>query len=401
MMPPVDEADENNQTDVSADDGIDRKKLLQIKQRFLLLNQARYERTLHVLSERQQNFLVLLPLLFHVNHPMLPGYIGHHTPAGIHGYTPSKNDIRAAKILARSFTYKRDLADKNNAIDALYLMGSLGTIAHSEISDIDVWVCHKGNLSTGALAELQQKCLSLSRWATNVIHIETHFFLMNGQTFKEGQQIHLSGESSGSAQHFLLLDEFYRTAVWLAGKLPLWWFVPVQEEKNYSEYTKNLLDKRFLRSSDVIDFGGVPAIPTNEFIGAGVWQLYKGIESPYKSVLKLLLLEAYANAQFSEPLSLDLKQKIYHATPNADELDAYVLVYQRLEDYLLARNQITRLELVRRCFYFKAGRSLSRSSRNSTKSWQRLLLERFIKLWAWTPSQLTLLDNRAYWKSPH
>ncbi|MES2675438.1 MAG: class I adenylate cyclase [Pseudomonadota bacterium] len=386
-------------------EGIDRRQLTLVKQRFLELNQERYARTLAGFSDRQQQFLTLLPLLFHVSHPMLPGYGGHQTPAGIHGYVPSKNDIRTAKVLARSFTYQHDLIDKKNALDALFLMGSLGTIAHSEISDIDVWVCYKNETDSTALAALQNKCNSLSLWAADVIHIETHFFLMNSQEFCQGQQTGLTNEASGSAQHFLLLDEFYRTAVWLAGKLPLWWFVPAEQEHQYTDYTANLLGKRFLRSSDVIDFGGVPAIPRNEYIGAGVWQLYKGIDSPYKSVLKLLLLEAYANDEFNEPLALDLKRKIYAATTKikdqANDLDAYVLIYQRLEKYLQAKNQMARLELVRRCFYFKAGKSLSKTSRASAKSWQRLLLEEMVKAWGWQNSLLTMLDNRAYWKSPH
>jgi adenylate cyclase class 1 len=387
-------------------EGIDRKQLSKIKQHFTQLNQARYQRTLAALSDRQQQFLVLLPLLFHVNHPMLPGYISHLTPSGVQGYSPSKADIGVAKVVARSFNYQRDLVDKADAIEALFIMGSIGTIAHADNSDIDVWVCHSENLSKAALAELQEKCNSLTRWAASSIHIEAHFFLMEAQKFSQGQQTLLSSESSGSAQHFLLLDEFYRTAVWLAGRLPLWWFVPVSQEKNYAGYTKNLLDKRFLRASEYIDFGGVPEIPTNEFIGAGIWQLYKGIDSPYKSVLKLLLLEAYANDNFNEPLCLDLKRKIYSALDtlkpiDADELDAYVLVYQRLENYLVAHHQTTRLELVRRCFYFKSGKQLSRTSRNAAKAWQRLLLEKLTKDWGWEHHQLTMLDNRAYWKSPH
>jgi len=387
-------------------EGIDRKQLSRIKQHFNQLNQARYQRTLAVLSERQQQFLALLPLLFHVNHPMLPGYIGHNTPAGVQGYHPGKDDIRIAKAVARSFTYQRDLVDKNNAIEALFIMGSLGTIAHADNSDIDVWVCRSENLSKAALAELQEKCDALAYWALNTIHIETHFFLMEAQQFRQGQQTLLSSESSGTAQHFLLLDEFYRTAVWLAGRLPLWWFVPAEQEKNYPGYTKNLLDKRFLRASDYIDFGGVPEIPANEFNGAGIWQLYKGIDSPYKSVLKLLLLEAYTSDHFNEPLSLELKRKIYHSLGNTqpmdvDNLDAYVLVYYRLQEYLQAQNQLTRLELVRRCFYFKSGRQLSRTSRNTAKAWQRLLLEKMTREWGWAQHQLTMLDNRAYWKSPH
>ncbi|MET0357184.1 MAG: class I adenylate cyclase [Cellvibrio sp.] len=387
-------------------EGIDRKQLSKIKQHFIQLNQARYQRTLAALSERQQQFLALLPLLFHVNHPMLPGYISHVTPSGVQGFTPSKEDIRIAKTIARSFTYQRDLVDKTNVIEALFIMGSLGTIAHADNSDVDVWVCHTENLSKAGLLELQEKCSALSRWATNVIHIETHFFLMEAKKFRQGQQTLLTSESSGTAQHFLLLDEFYRTAVWLAGRLPLWWFVPVIQEKNYAGYTKNLLDKRFLRANDYIDFGGIPEIPTNEFVGAGIWQLYKGIDSPYKSVLKLLLLEAYANENFNEPLSLGLKRKIYWALDNgqlmdANELDAYVLVYQRLEEYLVAQNQPARLELVRRCFYFKSGKFLSRTSRNAAKAWQRVLLESMIKEWNWDNRELTILDNRAYWKSPH
>ena len=382
-------------------DSIDRKKLTKIKQDFSALNQARFARTLAVLSERQQQFLQLLPLLFHVNHPMLPGYISHHTPAGIPGYTPGKNEIRIAKSLARSFNFQRDLIDKTNAIDALFYMGSLGTIAQADNSDIDVWVCHTEGLTGPMLAELQQKCNQLSRWATDALHIETHFFLMSAEKFRMGQQTLLTSEASGSAQHFLLLDEFYRTSVWLAGKLPLWWFVAAEQENQYQEYTENLLGKRFLRAADYIDFGGVPAFPTNEFIGAGVWQLYKGIESPHKSVLKLLLLEAYANPNFCEPLSLNLKRKVYALTVDADQLDAYVLVYERLEQYLLAQQQQTRLELVRRCFYFKAGRQLSRTSRTATKSWQRLLLEQLVKSWGWTHHQITMLDNRAWWKAPH
>ncbi len=38
------------------------------------------------------------------------------------------------------------------------------------------------------------------------------------------------GEDCGSTQHILLLDEFYRTAVRLAGKRILWNMVPCDEE---------------------------------------------------------------------------------------------------------------------------------------------------------------------------
>ena len=65
------------------DDGIDRKVLTQLRGRFLKVNSGRLARTVQALSTRQQLVLKLLPLLFHVNHPLLPGYVSSRTPAGL------------------------------------------------------------------------------------------------------------------------------------------------------------------------------------------------------------------------------------------------------------------------------------------------------------------------------
>lgn len=390
------------------DEGLDRKQLVQLKQRFLQLNQQRFERACGSLSERQQQFILLLPLLFHVNHPMLPGYISGSTPAGIYGFKPDKEILRIARILARSFQYTRDFTEKTLGIEALFLMGSAGSIAQSDTSDLDIWVCHNPQLNSIQYRALERKCELISQWAAQHIHLETHFFLMTGDSFQHGKCFNLSSEASGSAQHYLLLDEFYRTALWIAGKVPLWWFVPASQEKNYAGYTQQLLGKRFIKAADVIDFGGLPEIPPNEFIGAGIWQLYKAIESPYKSVLKLLLLEVYAahvaneqSSNQSEPLALTLKRMLYERDPDVNSLDPYVMIFDRVNAYLLASAQESRMELVRRCLYFKANKPLSRGNTHAQKSWQRILLESLVKKWGWDSQQLQLLDNRAYWKSPH
>lgn len=398
------------------DEGVDRKQLTQLKQRFLDLNTQRYQRTCAALSERQQQFLQALPLLFHVNHPMLPGYVSHRTPAGVYQFSPSNDELRIARIIARSFQYNRDLTEKTRAIDALFVMGSVGTIAQSDSSDLDIWVCHGLEDDDPLLQELEKKCTLISEWAAQQVRLEVHFFLMRSSDFSNNRMQRLSSEASGSAQHFLLLDEFYRTALWLAGKIPLWWFVPASQEHDYDTYREKMLSKRFLREEDVIDFGSLPCIPANEFIGAGIWQLYKAIESPYKSVLKLLLLEVYASAYSAaeqesedeapvfcstEPLALSLKRAVYGETPDADALDPYVMVYRRIEQYLLEHEQLQRLELVRRCFYFKVNKALSRTGRTTQKSWQRKLLEQMVKEWNWSTHQLHMLDNRAYWKAPH
>ncbi|WP_347329934.1 class I adenylate cyclase [Marinimicrobium locisalis] len=383
------------------DAGLDRHQLKHLRQRFLKLNRERHRRMLAGLSERQQDLVALLPLMFHVNHPMLPGYVSHSTPSGVSGYTPEKDNIRRARVLARSFHHGRDPSARTADIEALFVMGSVGTIAQSEGSDLDVWVCHRPELERGGRDQLLRKCQQLSRWAEEHLRLELHFFLMEPGHFRTGQLGQLSAEGSGTAQRFLLLDEFYRTALWLGGKLPLWWFVPARCEADYAHHAHRLLHQRFLNAGEVIDFGGLPDIPTDEFVGAGIWHLYKGIESPHKSVLKLMLLEAYTRGPERRPLALTFKEAVYQQPPVPDELDPYLMIYRRLESYLKAADEDpSRLELARRCLYFKVDKPLTRPPRSGAKSWQRQLLERLVAEWGWSREELTRLDQRRQWKVP-
>ena len=70
------------------DQGIDRKVLATLRARFLHLNQARLQRAMEGLSTRQQQVLLLLPLLFHVNHPLLPGYVSAAPPQASRATSP-------------------------------------------------------------------------------------------------------------------------------------------------------------------------------------------------------------------------------------------------------------------------------------------------------------------------
>lgn len=379
------------------DDSLDRQNLATLSKRFMHVNEDRMLRLDMALNHNQSLFLKALPLLFHCNHPMLPGFVSHSTPSGVSDYKPSKADLSYGKALARSFCMTGGYHGED--IWGIYLMGSVGTLAQSQSSDFDIWLCHKPGLSKSALEELQQKCQRMSQWAESV-RLEVHFFLMDCDAFRDGQQLILDEESSGTAQRFLLLDEFYRTALYIAGRLPMWWFCASGREHDYQAHTKALLDRRFVRPNTTLDFGAISQIPDGEFIGAGIWQLYKAIGSPYKSVLKLLLMEAYVHDYPNmAPLSLDYKQMIYDASLNIDDLDPYVMVYRRIERYLIAEDDQNRLELVRRCLYFKVNKPLSKPPSQRGKSWQRKLLERLVDEWGWTEDYVHLLDQRHDWKT--
>ncbi|WP_455884205.1 class I adenylate cyclase [Pseudomonas spelaei] len=379
------------------DEGIDRKVLAQLRARFMALNEGRMARAIEGLTPRQQSVLTLLPLFFHVNHPLLPGYVSGSTPAGLSNFEPDAQALTEAQRLTRSFSYKPRPVNQPKPIHGLFLMGSLGTLAQADQSDMDVWVCHAPELGEGEQAELRKKCQLLEAWALSM-GAEAHFFLIEPTRFVLGERdTQLSSDDCGTTQHYLLLDEFYRTAIWLAGRTPIWWLVPVYEETRYAEFTHTLISKRFIRADETLDLGHLARIPPGEFIGAGLWQLFKGIESPYKSVLKLLLTEVYASEHPNvQCLSLRFKQAVFANQMDLDELDPYIVVYRRIEEYLNARNEPERLELVRRALYLKVNRKLTAGQR--TASWQRLLLERLAHEWGWDQRQLALLDSRSQWK---
>ncbi len=366
-----------------------------VERRFRSINEARLKRTRQTLRERQRAFLDLVPLLFEVNHPMLPGYSARDTPAGVPGYTPDRVALHLAKRIAKSFQYRKSV-QPHYPITAIYLMGSPGTVAYSEDSDFDIWLCHEPTLDEEQIELLQRKADGVEKWAES-LGLEVHFFLINPETFGQEQKV-VSSESSGTAQHDLLLEEFYRTGVLVAGRFPLWWLVPPQYEADYDAFTEALKAKRFKAVNDTIDFGGLAHVPAEEFFGAAIWQLSKGIDSPYKSALKLLLIEAYAaEYPYISLLSLDFKRLVFEGEEDLDCLDPYLMMLDKVEAYLKERKEHGRLELARRCFYFKVNHRLS-LEKGETGHWRRQLLNARIRAWGWSKGDLTLADARDGWK---
>ncbi|MDA9004055.1 class I adenylate cyclase [bacterium] len=383
--------------------GIDRDSLASIKDQFLAINDQRLKRAGSLLSERQAQLLRSLPSLLDCNHPMLPGYVSRNTPAGIQDFTPDEDTLGFIRTLAKSFRYT-SLQPERQDILGLFLMGSIGTIAHSENSDIDIWVCIEPSLTADQVAELKLKCEAIEQWAQDY-HLEIHFFLMDWQQHLNKQVTPMDEESAGSTQYYLLLDEFYRTAIALAGCLPIWLFVKDTDDKAYEVGKKTIQEKGFLAKTQLIDLGNVSRIPPQEFLTAAIWQLYKAIESPYKSILKLLLLEAYAAGGEQATLSSQFKHKLHDIARlkspiHLDALDPYLQAYYLIEHYLTARQQPERLELVRRCLYLKVNKRLSRPSTNPSKSWQRECLEELVRHWGWSDDIIIELDRRDEWKTP-
>ena len=378
------------------DEGIDRKALKRLTDRFLEVNRQRWLRARSALTYRQQVILDLLPLVFHLNHPGLPGYSDNDCPCGIDCYEPDEAALQAARRQARTFRYRQD-RKRQPALEALFLMGSPGSLGHSVTSDLDVWLCHQPGLDAVQVRALERKASGLAEWAGS-LGVELHVFVFSAEDWRAGRQsAEVAGENCGSAQHYLLLDEFYRTSVHLAGARPLWWLIPASDESRYREFADYLLQCRFIRAGDYVDFGPVPSVPPEEFLGAGVWQLYKGIETPWKSLLKLMLIECYARNREEPLLSARFKEAVFAGCTHPDELDPYLLLYRRLETWLTVSGAEERLDLVRQSLYLKAGLPLSRVS--DSGNWRSAMLAALVEEWSWPDGRCRWLDDRGQWRA--
>jgi adenylate cyclase class 1 len=376
---------------------LDHLDLHTIKRRFAAVNRERLLRVQESLRPRQRAFLELLPLLFHLNHPLLPGYESKKTPAGVSDYMPTTAGIATATRLFKGFDYRRR-ALRTYSISGIYLMGSSGTVAYSDNSDFDVWICHRPDLGEAAIEALNRKAAGITKWA-ETLDLEVHFFVMDVERFRNGEHDALSSDSVGGTQHNLLLEEFYRTGLLVTGRFPLWWLVPPEQEDNYQQYAHKLIHQRFVKEHEYLDFGGLNEIPPGEFFGAALWQLYKAVASPYKSVLKILLMEAYASEYpHADLLARRYKTAIYAGATNMDRLDPYVLMNNKVEEYLRSHDQHERLELARRCFYFKVNERMSLPDPVREPVRRREIMRELINEWGWTQPYLLMLDSRPTWK---
>lgn len=233
------------------------------------------------------------------------------------GYVPDPETL----ALARQYfpkDPKPPVADPSVAIASLSTIGSIGSVAQTKTSDADFWVCHDHAADPQALNGLRRKLDALSRWAEEAFELEVHFFLMSLDAVKNNQFGFSDKESSGTAQALMLKEEFYRTAVILAGRIPGWWLTtPGCSPKAYHAQLAAAASDPMGNPDRYMDAGYAARIPAGEFFGAALWQIVKGIDSPFKSVLKLGLLERYAQENNQGPLLCDqLKAAISDGHPS-------------------------------------------------------------------------------------
>ena len=381
--------------------------------RVLRYNKARIERALTLMPEKHRPLFHVLPFLVHVNHEALPGYVAPLTsdetvPFGINNYSfrPDVEQALQRCFPAQSHLFSdiKQIWPRQRAVDALVLMGSVGTIAQTDDSDFDFWVCIDGkSFSTTELTLLQQKLTAIEKWADNTFGIEVHFFLSEIDKVKQNDFGVAEGESAGSAQALFLKAEFYNTNIVVAGKAPFWWLTPEKTTEKQYQAIYNSLEKG--GSPDVdwfMDLGHLERLDASELFGAAIWQLGKAMDSPFKSVLKMAKLEVYlANISHGQPLCNLLKKHVHRgaeAPGHVADIDPYALMFDELIAHYKANGQAEDIAVLQQCLYLKCGCTLSHPLvEGEQANFKRKIMASYAKQWGWSRKLLAHLDNQQDW----
>ncbi len=368
--------------------------------KFLSQNRLSILTAFDIFKPGQADLFQIIPFLIHEN-IRFPGMeaVKNNTPCGICDYIPGieiqavlKKYISKDKIIARH--------RHNHAVEGLFTIGSTGSIAQTADSDIDWWVCINEEHFTSREIELFRKKLDiLENMAGEQFHTKVTFFLVDILKTKNNIFGDSSIESSGSAQARLLKEEFYRTMIYIAGKIPLWSVLPTAISINYyNSIVKTISDLTNL--ARYIDLGDIHAISTSEYLGASIWQMFKWLKSPFKSVIKMALLEKYIYEYGKESLLCN-KYKDEWMNSGAHlklaQNDSYYILLKNLLNYYETAEDKQSAGILLTCFFLKLGISKDSQIDNSVFGLKRILLEKCMNQWGWEKKQIFEIGSFKTW----
>lgn len=371
---------------------------------FRVYQMAKTRQCLQALNESQKTAFILSPYLLHAKGPAAINEGLPECSLGCHGY---RFDESLREIGQKYFKTKieKPPIPPRPSIEFIALMGSVGSIAYTDKSDFDYWVCVREDLKQEERKALLARFRRIEKWIERELKVEVHFFLTDANNLKNFDFGTSDAESCGTALGRLLMEEFYRGSLIVCGKVPVWWVVePGTHDGDYQQKARLVCENASLLDHDLIDIGNLADIPREEFFGGGLWQLNKGIGSPFKSAIKMALLMAYAGqSEGGDILANRLKAMVQQSPDKMESLDPYQLMIDRVLDFYRSQGDIDSMQLLRRCFFLKISPRVS-SWMNSNKEPNNLVdrvMLNYVREWKWErnavekleyPEQLSMME---------
>ena len=366
------------------------------RQAFMRYTISRLRELLRNLPQNRLDLFHMIPFLLHVNDSAFPGYVESDRPFfGIFRFERSGFYRSAVRLLKLSGERLKQLVPEKEPVLGLYLMGSAGTLTQTGRSDFDFWVIvREDQMGSEAMGLLARKLKAIETWCHEKHGQDVTFFIMDIEKLRQNEFSAVDGESSGSAQKTLLKDEFYRTFIMIAGKIPLWAVLPPDiSEDGLPEFMTAMADAS-VPMEDYIDTGHLGALDPRECLGALLWQVYKAQKDPVKSLIKASLAAAYAflDGGSSGLVSSRVRENFETARIDDYQDDPYTLVFEAIMAFYADMNDADGLELVRQCIFLRLWSYplMTEPDRGSPKG---RLLGRFLAAWKPDPETIDRLSG--------
>ncbi len=289
----------------------------------------------YLTAEKLELFLKI-PFLLHINAPGYPGYVDAGTTGffGIFNFEQSGFFKTAMKQSLFPKSIQEHIKVDKPLINALYHIGSLGTFTQGAGSDFDYWVMvDKKRFSHEMTANLNRKLDSIVRYSREKYQQQVTFFIMDSRT--TGNDHLKTGPSDDiiGIPKVFLKEEFYRTYLMIAGKIPLWSVLPQQVDNQYDlqRMTRQVLSMH----TDIIDLGQLETVPFSDILKGLLWHICKSVEDPIKALIKATLIFSYrfGRKEHRTLLCESIKKRYVDAGIDDYSVDPYKAVFDRILEY--------------------------------------------------------------------
>jgi adenylate cyclase, class 1 len=372
------------------------------KNKFLEFNKIKFQRFQQFVGNTNTKKIInCIPFLLSVNHKKFPGFVEGDVPLGIVNYELDDDTKRFIRGKYPATTVEIQNTRKP-FIQMLAVMGSIGTIAYNKKSDFDYWVCIDRKDTTKECFELfRKKVDSVQKWAASEIKLPVHIFINDVDLVKQNIFAEDEEEGFGSTVGAVLKDEFFRSSIIICGKIPFWWVVPqFTKDEEYNELFAKLPEE--MVEKDFVDLGNLYEISKEDFLGAALFQIIKSLGNPFKSLIKIGLLEKYlTSSDDSMLMSQKVKVNVQKGNFENTVLDSYLMMFSEVYDYYSSKIQDKNLlDMLKKNLYLKIDPQLSKYvgvKDNKNIPYKVEIMFQYAKDWQWNMDKVTDLDNFDTW----
>lgn len=367
-----------------AEDRTLRDRVLKQKSHFSQYNIVRMREAIRYLSPRKLELFIKIPVMIHEDRPELPGFVNSQAHAhGIHHF--EKSGFFRAAVERNLLSGRPGQPPNDPAVLGLYHIGSLGTFTQSVGSDFDYWlIIDKHNFSEQRLYELKKKINGIVKHSREAFDQEVTFFIMDMEDIRCNRYAALSGKETLSAPRIFLKEEFYRTFLMIAGKIPYWAILPDTDcQKTYDGFIRAVPGTPGLASvaAHALDLGHAALPDVQDMLKAILFHIAKSRSDPVKALIKATMAYSFGMGDTvgGRPMCNDIKAGYADAGIDDYRVDPYKILFDRIIAFHKT-HEPDGLSLVKNAIFFRLC-GYPRVAEPETGSPKRQLLDRYIREW--------------------